>query len=102
MLNALGYLRLVNILFGVHFGLLAVWWSLARTRITPAFDQSASAQSVKSKADMSFLEWALGPIEPEVDRTEKLKAITQAKEMRGQPPSTSVPVIQFRRSIPRM
>lgn len=67
--SARDYMRLFVCVFGVYFGLLAIWWSYIRTREssthTPTSTQSRAQPIVKSAADMSLIDWALGPIELE-------------------------------------
>lgn len=52
----------------LHFGFLAIWWSSGRTlgsTHTLSAPQSRTQPIIKSAADMSLIDWALGPIEPE-------------------------------------
>lgn len=88
------YLRMFNTIFSVNFGLLSVWWATGRIHALEARQSDAQLRSngsVKPTTphDMSLLDWALGPIEPEGDiifthdgsPAEKLDSLTaEAKE----------------------
>lgn len=56
-------MRMFVCVFSVYFGLLAIWWSHLRTLRSNQLP--GTPPIVKSAEDMSLLEWALGPIEPE-------------------------------------
>lgn len=63
------FLRMMVCVFSLHFGFLAIWWSWGRgngnTTHTLGSTQSRAQPIIKSAADMSLLDWALGPIEAE-------------------------------------
>lgn len=66
------YLRFLNMLFSVHFGLLATWWSSRRIDGTGT-EAGKKQRTPKSDAhqrdeDTSLIGWLLGPLEPERKR----------------------------------
>lgn len=73
--RAESYLRMFNTFFSVNCGLLAVWWATARIHaqeVGQADTQLKSniAKELDAARDMSILDWALGPIEPEESKQE--------------------------------
>lgn len=57
------YLRLFISIFCLYFGLLAVWWSYIRSFRN---NQHGEKRLISKHAeDVSLIEWALGPLEPE-------------------------------------
>lgn len=73
LLRADSFLRYLNTLFSVNFGLLAVWWATARIHALEAgrtgsqLMSGAAGQKNHAPQDMSLLDWTLGPIEPEAN-----------------------------------
>lgn len=64
------YLRMLNSSFSVNFGLLAVWWATARIHAqnvggTGSTQQKSDGDGKRNALDMSMINWALGPLEPE-------------------------------------
>ena len=74
------YLRDFNVIFSIYFGLLAVWWTSARTEPLAQGQLSAA----KEDKDMSLVDWALGPIEPEVSRHHLLRPESHDQRIRSE------------------
>lgn len=70
------YLRFLNMLFSINFGLLAVWWSSRRIDALAGAQTESKQPMLQDKSyveairrekeqDKSLIDWLLGPIEPE-------------------------------------